>query len=41
MLMLGRELNLPLDEMVGCPDIVDREYECTTEYIEWLQNTVF
>ena len=40
LLMLGRESNLPLDVVVGCPTALEREYECSTEYVEWLRKTL-
>ena len=40
LMMLGREINLPVDIMMGIPrrDVVD--YECSTEYVQWLQTTM-
>ena len=41
LLMLGREINLPLDVMVGCPASQTVHYECSTEYVEWLRKTMY
>ena len=32
--------NLPLDVIVGWPEAQSHEYECSTEYVEWLRKTM-
>ena len=39
-LMLGKEINLPIDLMVGYPPNQESHYECSTEYVEWLHRTI-
>jgi hypothetical protein len=37
LLMLGREVSLPLDVMMGPPPRGELAYKCQVEYVEWLR----
>ena len=39
LVMLGREISLPVDIMYPIPE-QPKEYTCTTEYVEWLRQTL-
>ena len=41
LMMLRREINLPLDVMVGCPSTESRHYQCMTEYVECVWETLY
>jgi hypothetical protein len=37
LLMLGREVSLPLDVMMGPPPRAEQAYACHSDYVEWLR----
>jgi hypothetical protein len=39
-LMLGREVYTPLDMCLGLPPGEPEPFECTTQYAEWLRDTI-
>lgn len=38
LLMLGREIPMPVDVMVGCPP--SQRFACQIDYVEWLQDSI-
>ena len=39
-LFLGREVTLPIDLIVGMSRPLKRQYQCETEFVEWVRTTV-
>ena len=40
LMLYGREITLPVDLVVGTPRPLSSQYECETEYVEWLRSTI-
>jgi hypothetical protein len=40
LLMLGREVRMPIDIMFGPPPMEEEHYQCPVEYVEWVRRTL-